>query len=46
MILSLGAGTFEAKRSTSVMVEIRPCLYLGLGLSHQENPADWRLPGP
>lgn len=47
MSMSVGAGTFEAKRNTSALVAIRPCLYLGLGSSHQEQtPADWRHPGP
>lgn len=42
-----GAGTSEAKRNLSALVEIRPFLHVGLCLSYQAKPqTDWRIPGP
>lgn len=46
MILSVGAGTKEAKRN-SAKAAIRPFLLIGLCLSyHVEPQTDWRIPGP
>lgn len=45
MSMFKAAGTFEAKRNTSALVSLRPCLYAGLS-AHQEPKIDWSTPGP